>query len=94
MLQVVLTVQFIYFLCFITQLKKTLFQVQPHFQSEIVPQYDEKTFTMCLFSGLQAALPYLSTISRLVLPANSVPVQRFMRMRILLLHEQTIDCSI
>lgn len=29
-------------------------QVQPHFQSEIVPQYDEKTFTMALFSALQA----------------------------------------
>jgi hypothetical protein len=45
---------------------KLYFQVQPHFQSEIVPQYDEKTFTMCLFSGLQAVLPYLATISRLV----------------------------
>ena len=28
--------------------------MQPHFQSEIVPQYDEKTFTMSQFSGLQA----------------------------------------
>lgn len=31
-----------------------LFQVQPHFQSEIVPLYDEKSFTLTNFSSLQS----------------------------------------